>query len=124
MTAYKDMIVLIITSALFIMLGTYIYTLKERNKELKSDIKQYEYDNFVAKQNTLICEQALEKQNKEIEILKVAEEIKRVELRNWKNKPPNIKYKIIEKIREVKSNECNDTKSTLDGIRTINFNEL
>jgi hypothetical protein len=48
-----------------------------------------------------------------------------VELNKWKAKPAEIKYITIPTlIREIKSNDCNDTKNAINSIRTIDYGLL
>lgn len=45
-------------------------------------------------------------------------------LDDWKAKKPEIRYEVIYKIREQKSNDCNTTKNVLDSIRNLDYSRL
>lgn len=65
------------------------------------------------------------KQNESIETLKANRDEALLKLEKWKSMPPKIRYEVIYKDREVtKSNECDDIKSVIDDVRTVNFERL
>lgn len=45
-------------------------------------------------------------------------------LDGWKAKKPEVRYEVIYKIREQKSNDCSITKDVLNSIRDIDFKRL
>ena len=63
-------------------------------------------------------------QNEKIESLRVDVKEKQQELTKWRSKPPNVKYKTITKIREVKSDECEDISNTIDAVRNLDYRVL
>jgi len=63
-------------------------------------------------------------QNKEIELLKLNEKLNLEKLKKWKKQKPEIRYKTITKFREVKSDECETLKSTIDAVKHIDFTSL
>lgn len=102
---------------------------------------------IIQKQNTAIADLNTEVAYKEIAIDKFKysnEELKRVihvsneklskisvdldkarqSLDEWKAKKPEIRYEVIYKIREQKSNDCNTTKNVLDSIRNLDYSRL
>lgn len=46
------------------------------------------------------------------------------EYAEWKAKPADVRYEVIYKTREVKSDDCEDIKSVLDSSKSIDFNSL
>jgi len=62
-----------------------------------------------------------DRQNQEIEQVRADQAAALAELSQWQKQPPEIKYVAIEKIREVKSENCNDV---LDAVRNLNYGGL
>lgn len=63
-------------------------------------------------------------QNEEMSKLSVDLDKARQSLDEWKRKPPEVRYEVIYKIREVKSNDCNTTKDVLNSIRNLDYSRL
>lgn len=65
------------------------------------------------------------KQNESIEAMTVDRDEALFKLEKWRALPPKIKYEVIYKDREVvKSNECDDIKSVINDVRTVDFERL
>ena len=62
---------------------------------------------------------------KPINEIAIDKELAMSKLEEWKAKPPQVRYEVIYKDREViKSNDCEDIKNRLDDVRVIDFNSL
>ncbi len=79
--------------------------------------------------NNAVLRSKINENNSRIEQITVryGEAIKKVN--KWKDKEPVIKYKVLYKtlpaeVIEVKSNECKDIKSIIDGVRSINYDDI
>lgn len=92
----------------------YINNLREENKILNANL-------VLEKANNVSLMASINSQNEKIEENKIDYEKNLKELEDWKNKPPNIKYKAVIKFKEVKSNECKDIKNIINDIRTTSF---
>lgn len=113
-------VILIIVMAI----SAYILTLKKDISNLTHErdglnvaIANYRLENVNLKNS-------IEKQNNAIKELKASREKALMQIAEWHKQAPEIKYKVIEKIREVKSNECYELKDISDAIRNINYNDL
>ena len=120
----KNLIIGGITLVLLTGLYFYIHSLEFQISNLKSTLKDTYVELANEKLQSTRYKIALDNQNKEIDMLKHNEALKIEKLKRWQNKPPEIKYKTITKIREVKSDECKDIKNTIDAIKSIDYNSL
>lgn len=122
--AYRTMIVSTVTIMLIIGLYFYIHSLKSQISDLQSSLKdsQVEIANYKLESSRL--RNVLAQQSEKIEALKSDKQNALKTLAKWKELPPKVKYKTITKIREVKSDECEDIKNQLDAIKRINFSSL
>lgn len=122
---YKIKILAIVIFALIIaFIGMYLYAdaLKKEVSDLNTSLNTATSLLAVEKANNVTLKAALSSQNIEIEKNKIDLDEKKKELEEWKNKPPNIKYKTIEKIiKQGDSNECENIKNMLDDIRNTSF---
>lgn len=111
------------TTAIFVLVG---YTLYLKSELIDSDNRTSKaIEKFVHyKLEANYCTTQLETANGVVADLETNSSKLNLELSKWQNKKPEIKFVTITKIREVKSNECEDVNSTLDVVRSINFNEL
>ena len=75
----------------------------------------------VEKANNATAKAIIEKQNLLVELNKADYENNLKEYQNWKDKPPEVKYKEVIKYKEVKSNECEDIKAVINSIRSTSF---
>lgn len=92
---------------------------------LKQEISTKEV--FIAKLESSNAQSKLlmTKQNESIEAMTVDRDEALFKLEKWRALPPKIKYEVIYKDREViKSNECDDIKSVIDDVRTVDFERL
>lgn len=86
-----------------------------------------EYETLVAKLEASNAQSKtlITKQNEVIEEITTDKELALNKLKEWRAKPPQVRYEVIYKDREViKSNDCEDIKSRLDDVRVIDFNSL
>lgn len=122
---YKIKILAIVIFTLIIaFIGMYLYAdaLKKEVSDLNTSLNTATSLLAVEKANNVTLKAALSSQNIEIEKNKIDLDEKKKELEEWKNKPPNIKYKTIEKIiKQGDSNECENIKNMLDDIRNTSF---
>lgn len=119
-----EIVVWIIGVGLLVGLGAYI-------SNLHDDIGALELDN--AKLTTQVATHKLESerlrnavaiQNKFIASMQIDIQKATDEIEQWRSQPPRIKYKTITKVREIKSDDCQDIKSTLDAVRGIEYDSL
>ena len=96
-----------------------ISTLKDRVQELQIESLEYQKENAV-------CKAAIEDQNAALDTIRQDYKSQSEEFRIWQEQPQLVKYKTIYKNRilEVKSNECEDIKNSLDDVRAIQFSKL
>lgn len=122
---YKIKILAIVIFTLIIaFIGMYLYAdaLKKEVSDLNTSLNTATSLLTVEKANNVTLKAALSSQNIEIEKNKIDLDEKKKELEEWKNKPPDIKYKTIEKIiKQGDSNECENIKNMLDDIRNTSF---
>ena len=109
-------IIAIVTVAMY---ENNISTLKDRVQESKIESLEYQKENAV-------CKAAIEDQNKALYTIRQDYKSQSEEFRNWQEQPQLVKYKTIykNKILEVKSNECEDIKNSIDDVRAIQFSKL
>lgn len=91
---------------------------------LNSEIVQLQKSNKTLTTNYDLSQNKLHEQSEKILSLAVDFEKNSKELEEWKSKKPEIRYEKIYRYREVKSDDCEDVKNNLDGIRTIDFSKL
>ena len=121
---YKNLILGVAVAAAIAGLYFYISGLKSDIKDLKITVLETQNKLVNEKRQSSLYKTTLEKQSKQIEQLEAHTKIAKAKLKKWKSKPPDIKYKVIYKTREIKSNDCKDIKSTIDSIRSIDFSSL
>jgi len=121
---YKNLILGVAVAAAIAGLYFYISGLKSDIKDLKITVLETQNKLVNEKRQSSLYRTTLEKQSKQIEQLEAHTKIAKAKLKKWKSKPPDIKYKVIYKTREIKSNDCKDIKSTIDSIRSIDFSSL
>jgi len=109
-------IIAIVTVAMY---ENNISTLKDRLQELQIESLEYQKENAV-------CKAAIEEQNKALDTIRQDYKSQSEEFRIWQEQPLRVKYKTIYKNRilEVKSNECEDIKNSIDAVRAIQFSKL
>ena len=85
-----------------------------------------EYETLVAKLDASNAQSKalITKQNESISKIEVDRDSALNKLEEWRAKPPKVKYEIIYKDGEIKSNDCKDIKNRLNAVRTRDFNSL
>lgn len=121
---YKNLILGGIILAAIAGLYFYISGLKSDIKDLKITMLETQNKLVNEKRQSTLFRTTLENQSKQIELLKVNTKLANTKLQKWKAQPPKVRYKVIYKNREVKSNDCKDIKSTIDSIRSIDYSSL
>jgi len=121
---YKNMIIAAVIAAVVFGIYLYINSLNNDIDDLKKSLMQNQVKLANTKLESTRYKAALDSQNKEIEQLRAYTTLAEAKLKKWRNRPPDIKYKVIYKTREVKSDECSDIKSVIDGVRAIDFSSL
>ena len=121
---YKNMIMAGIVGIFVIGLYFYIHGLNKNIEALKKSLLQNQVKLANSKLESTRYKAALDSQNKEIEGLKTQKSLAESKLKKWKSKPPGVKYKVIYKVREVKSNDCKDIKNVINSVRHIDYNSL
>ncbi len=112
---------------LIFILFAYFYT-----NSLKSDISELKLSNSTLSteisNKTLSNERlklSLEHRNKEIENERYNRNLTEEKLKKWKALPRKIKYIHTPAIiKEIRSDECEDIKKSIDAMRDIDFNSL
>jgi len=124
LNAYKNLIISGLIVFAIIGLYAYVHGLKSDNDYLKMQI---------SKKNVEIANKTLEveryrsnlvRQNEKIAALEIDKQTADKKLAEWKNKPKEVKYKVIYKTKEVKSDDCKDIKKRLDYIKHLDINKL
>jgi len=120
----KDLIGLVVIST--IIVGAYFYqrSLKVRINELKFELAGTQTELANSQLESVRLKSSLDKQNTYIEQLEASQKLNLAKLLKWENKKPEVKYKNIETIREVQSNECKDIKDTIDAVSNLDFKLL
>ena len=121
---YKNMIIAAVIAAVVFGIYLYINSLNNDIDDLKKSLMQNQVKLANAKLESTRYKAALDSQNKDIEMLRAHTALAEAKLKKFKSKPPDVRYKVIYKTREVKSNECSDIKSVIDGVRAIDFSSL
>jgi hypothetical protein len=105
----------------------YIATLHIEINGLKSDKKDLGDKLIVARSQSVIYTSSITTQNEEIDKLKVELSFRIKELKEWKIKPPTIKYKVIYRDVIKDSNltgECEDVQELINNTSIVNLNSL
>ena len=121
---YKNMILSFIVAAIIMGIVMYVSSLKDEVQVLKLDNSKLHEKLLLYRLESERLESSVAIQNKEIELLKHNESLAKAELKSWKAKKPEVKYKTITKIREVHSDECKDIKNTINAVRSIDYSNL
>lgn len=119
----KYALIVSFTFLLFSVLAllVYIKLIHFEKNELQSELNRVNKELVVEKANNVTCKAILQKQNSDIENLRIDYENKLLDFENYKKQDFEVKYKELEKYKEVKSNECKDIKNLIDHIRTISL---
>ncbi|HKM19360.1 MAG TPA: hypothetical protein VJY14_04775 [Aliarcobacter sp.] len=121
---YKGFIII----GLVIFIFTIGFFLRSVYLNLQDEIENLENEKLILnskllieKTNNITAKAIIDKQNKEIESKKVDYEKNIKDFEEWKNQPPETRYKEVIKYKEVKSNECEDIKNIINSIRSTSF---
>ena len=107
------------------LLAAYIYMLKTEISTLQSKLDKERADSVISAQNIELCNEQIYKQNNMFEQQKKKYEDKLSEYKKRLKQNKKVRYKVIYKtIGEKKSDDCEDIKTMLDGIRTIDTDSL
>jgi biopolymer transport protein ExbB/TolQ len=106
----------------FTMLYFYVGSLKSEIKELKLELVTTQGVLMKEKLNTSTLRISIDKQNEAINSLGLENKNAQNKLKEWREKPADIKYKTIQTIREIKSDECEQIKNSLNAIKSIGYN--
>jgi len=102
----------------------YVNTLKNTIEDLENTQLRTNIELANEKLKSTRYKASLDAQNKEIEALKLQTFKASEKLKKYRSSPAKIKYKVIYRTREVKSNDCKDVQGVVDGVRAINFSSL
>lgn len=117
----KSLLLGVIVAVVFLTGGAYTYFIKSELEKVQASFLEKEKELAIEKANNTVAKAVISTQNKAIESNKVELAEKLQELEQWKNQPPEIKYKEVIKYREVKSNECEDIKAVINSMRSTSF---
>ena len=117
----KYLLLGVIVIAVFLIGGAYTYFIKSELEKVQAEFSEQGKELAIEKANNTVIKATIESQNKAIDSQKVELAEKLQELEDWKNQPPEVKYKEVIKYREVKSNECEDIKNIINIIRSTSF---
>jgi type II secretory pathway pseudopilin PulG len=120
----KNGIMLIAVAVVAVAISIYIYVLHGTIDKLNDHISTLQVSLANVKLENARYVSILEKQNKAIEDMKLDLTKANESLESWKKQPREVKYRVIYKEREVKSNDCKDVKNTINSIRSLNFRSL
>ena len=105
-------IIIVVLSTLLVSLLITIYFLNLNRESLVKDLNDKNSKIVSLETNNTTLKASIDEQNKKVEANRLDYEQKLKQYENWKNKPVEVKYKYITK--EVKSNECEDIKKSID----------
>lgn len=118
-----DKIVLVAGVVCTMLAGIAVY-LYIGNLQLEAKVSSLEGDLVVAKTNNAAVKAALDKQNEKIADMEIDLESRKAKYQELLNQPPEIRYKTVYKkvpSIEVKSDECEEIKKLIDGIRSAGY---
>ncbi len=107
-----------------IIVGGYVAYLNMKVNTLEHEIDQLKIKRALLQANANVCKSALDKCNSHVEDLRIEYTKSVTELDEWRTQEPEVKYIYIDKIREVKSDDCQDVSNVLNIVRDIDANEL
>lgn len=105
-------IIIVILSALLVSLLIATYFLNLNRESLVEKLNEANKEIVLLKLNNISLKASLDVQNNKVESNRLDYEKKIKQYEAWKNQPTEVKYKYITK--EVKSNECEDIKKSID----------
>lgn len=119
-----------IATATLLVLGIFTYQyiyIQKQNTTIANLNTELSYSQHTATQlrnGNEALKRAISVSNENLSSIKVDLDKARQTLDEWKAKKPEIRYEVIYKIREQKSNDCNTTKNVLDSIRNLDYSRL
>lgn len=105
-------IIIVILSTLLVSLLIATYFLNLNRESLVEKLNEANKEIVLLKSNNISLKASLDVQNNKVESNRLDYEKKIKQYEAWKNQPTEVKYKYITK--EVKSNECEDIKKSID----------
>lgn len=102
-------------------LVVYIKIINTEKDNLNTKLEKANAALVLEKANNTTYRSILAKQNSDIENLRIDYENNLKDFENYKKQDFEVKYKELEKYKEVKSNECKDIKNLINHIRTISL---
>lgn len=105
-------VIIVILSTLLVSILITLYFVNAKNESLLNVLNEANKEIVLLKSNNISLKDSLNEQNKKIESNRLDYEQKLEQYENWKKQPVEVKYQYITK--EVKSNECEDIKKSID----------
>lgn len=116
-------IIIVILATLLIIFSIDIYFLKLNKESLIKELNDKNSKIVLLESNNISLKSSIKDQNEKIEANKNDYDSKIKQYEQWKNQPAEVKYKYITK--EVRSNECEDIKKSIDdSINRLHNNRL
>ena len=116
-------IIIVILATLLMTFSIDIYFLKLNKESLIKELNDKNSKIVLLESNNISLKSSIKDQNEKIEANKNDYDSKIKQYEQWKNQPAEVKYKYITK--EVRSNECEDIKKSIDdSINRLNNNRL
>ena len=120
-TSNSKIILITATAVIFLIGGAYNHFIKSELEKVQAEYSEQSKELAIEKANNVTAKATIKSQNDAIENQKVELSEKLQELQEWKNQPPETRYKEVIKYKEVKSNECEDIKNIINSIRSTSF---
>jgi hypothetical protein len=111
-----------------ILLALMVYSgaLRFQVGNLRSEVVSLELALQAAEVNSVVLKGSISAQNEAIEAIVVELTTKETELEEWRNKPPVVRYNTIYKTIpsnvDIRRDDCETLRETINAIRTVNFN--
>lgn len=105
-------IIIVVLSTLLVSLLIAIYFLNLNRESLVKDLNDKNLKIVLLESNNTTLKASLDEQSKKVEENRLDYEQKLKQYEDWKKQPVEVKYQYITK--EVKSNECEDIKKSID----------
>lgn len=99
-------------------------TLNEEVETLTTKLNNERTSNAILEVQSASCLDSINRQNLKVEAISIDRDDAINKLEQWKSKPPKVRYEVIYKTKEVKSDKCEDIKSAINSIRSIDFSSL
>jgi predicted PurR-regulated permease PerM len=105
-------VIIVILSTLLVSILITLYFINAKNESLLNVLNEANKEIVLLKSNNISLKASLNEQNKKIESNRLDYEQKLKQYEDWTKQPVEVKYQYITK--EVKSNECEDIKKSID----------